>query len=254
MLDVRGTRPAWTRNGPRGTNRPTLLPAHGLTDSADTWNRVTRCPARSYDVVRFDARGHGSSDRSSDYRAEAHTRDLVGLARELRLDRPVVVGHSTGGVHATLAATRFPVRALALEDPAWPQVPEDDGKDVADSRRRVVQLASLSEAERQVVGRTRHPSWDAVDLEPWSAAQTRLDPDVVTWFDSWRTGNAWREQVSASTSRGCSSSATPTRPRWRSSRTWPPKPGRGGPSCGWLGPPARRTTSGETGSTPSWTC
>lgn len=197
MADVDGMHLAWTRRGPRGTNKPSLLLAHGLSDSADTWNRVSQRLAQSHDVICFDARGHGSSNRSNDYRAHAHTRDLIGIAQALQLERPVIVGHSMGGIHATLAAARFPVRALVLEDPAWPQVPQDGTKDIADSRRRVAEVAAMSETDRQAHGRARHPRWDAADLQPWSTAQTRLDPDVVDWFASWRTRNAWREHVSA---------------------------------------------------------
>ncbi|GAB3468011.1 alpha/beta hydrolase [Kineococcus endophyticus] len=197
LADVDGMRLAWTRSGPRGTGKPSLVLVHGLTDSADTWSRVARELELSYDVVSFDARGHGSSDRSTDYLAEAHTSDLVGLTRALHVDRPVIVGHSMGGVHATLAAARMPVRAVVLEDPAWPDVPEDGSKDVDDSRRRVAGVAAMSEADRRAHGRTLHPSWDVADLELWSSAQTQLDPDVVDWFRSWSTTNAWRDHVSA---------------------------------------------------------
>lgn len=196
VVDVDGVRLAWTRSGLRNPGRPSVVLAHGLTDSADTWQRLGDRLSRSHDVVRYDARGHGSSDRSEDYSAEAHTRDLVGLVRALRLDRPVLVGHSMGGIHATLAARELAVRALVLEDPAWPQVPQDGTKDVADSRRRVVEVASLPEEERREVARRRHPSWHPVDVATWSRAQTLLDPDVVDWFGSWRTRNAWREHVS----------------------------------------------------------
>lgn len=196
VTSVDGMRLAWSRSGPTNTTKPSLLLAHGLTDSAATWNRVVEPLNQSYDVIRFDARGHGSSDRSTDYLAEAHTRDLIGLAQALQLDRPVIVGHSMGGVHATLAAARFPVRAVVLEDPAWPTVAEDGSKDVDDSRRRVAEVASMSEADRQANGRSRHPLWDAADLALWSLAQTQLDPDVVDWFHSWPTTNAWREHVS----------------------------------------------------------
>lgn len=195
MVDVGGVRLTWTRSGPRNPIRPSIVLAHGLTDSADTWQRLGDRLSRFHDVVRYDARGHGSSDRSEDYSAEAHTRDLVGVVQALRLDRPVLVGHSMGGIHATLAAREVPVRALVLEDPAWPQVPQDGSKDVADSRRRVVEVASLPEDERRAVGRRRHPAWHPVDVETWSRAQTLLDPDVVDWFGSWRTRNAWREHV-----------------------------------------------------------
>ena len=69
-VDVDGVRLAWSRSG---RTKPSLLLAHGITDSAESWDRVAHALAQSYDVVRFDARGHGASDRASNYLAETHT-------------------------------------------------------------------------------------------------------------------------------------------------------------------------------------
>jgi N-formylmaleamate deformylase len=172
-----------------------VLLAHGLTDSAATWDRLATALAPSYDVVRYDARGHGTSDRAGAYSVELHTRDLIGLSRALRLHRPVVVGHSMGAVHAAVAAAELDVRALVLEDPHWPEVPEDGTKDVAASRRSVVEVAALTEAGRWARCRAEHPSWVVVDLRAWVQARAHVDPDVVTWFDSWPTTNRWRDHV-----------------------------------------------------------
>jgi hypothetical protein len=68
--------------------------------SAACWDRVAEGLALSYDVVCYDARGHGASDRATSYPVELHVAHLIGLAQALRLDRPVLIGHSMGGVHA----------------------------------------------------------------------------------------------------------------------------------------------------------
>jgi pimeloyl-ACP methyl ester carboxylesterase len=176
---------------------PTLLLAHGLTDSAACWDPLVAALAPAYEVVCFDARGHGASDRAPDYSVEANTADLVGLARSLRLDRPVLIGHSMGGVHAALAAAQLDVRALILEDPHWPEVAEDGAKDIAASRRSVAGVAALPEADRWAHGRALHPTWADEDLGAWELAQRQVDPDVASWFNSWPTSNRWREHVAA---------------------------------------------------------
>lgn len=117
------------------------------------------------------------------------------LVQALRLDRPVIIGHSMGGVPAAMAAARMSVRALILEDPHWPEVPEDGTKDIAASRRSVTEVAALPEARRLTHGRAQHPTWADSDLQAWVQAQSQVDPNVVTWFDSWPTTNGWREHV-----------------------------------------------------------
>lgn len=198
FVRVDGVRLAWTRTGRPSRDAPSLLLAHGLTDSAECWDPVASVLALSYDVVRYDARGHGASDRASDYSVDRNTADLVGLARALRLDRPVLVGHSMGSNHAVLAAAQLEVRALILEDPgAWPEVPEDGTKDIAASRRRVAEVAALPEDARRAHGRALHPTWADRDLEAWVRAQSQVDLEVVSWFNSWPTTNRWRDHVAA---------------------------------------------------------
>ena len=102
-----------------------------------------------------------------------------------------------GGVHAALAAAQLEVRALILEDPAWPEVASDGTKDIAASRRSVVEVAALPEDARRAHGRALHPAWADEDLDAWVRAQSQVDPDVVSWFNSWQTTNRWRDHVAA---------------------------------------------------------
>ena len=57
--------------------------------------------------------GYGVDDRAA---------DVAGLIQELKLDRPVLMGHSMGAETAIGTAAIFPdlVRAVILEDPPWP--------------------------------------------------------------------------------------------------------------------------------------
>ena len=112
-----GARLAWIRSGRSGRDTPSLLLAHGITDSAACWERVVTPLAAHYDVIRYDARGHGASDRTAHYLAEHHTSDLIQLVRALQLDRPVIIGHSMGGVHAATAASKLDVRLVANDQP-----------------------------------------------------------------------------------------------------------------------------------------
>jgi pimeloyl-ACP methyl ester carboxylesterase len=56
-------------------------------------------------VVAVDLRGHGQSDKPEQaYTMRGFADDLVWLCREVRIERPVVIGHSMGGVIALTLA------------------------------------------------------------------------------------------------------------------------------------------------------
>jgi pimeloyl-ACP methyl ester carboxylesterase len=72
-------------------------------------------------VVSIDQRGFGASDKpAQEYTIEGFADDLAFICRELRLERPALVGHSLGGAVALATAARHPElpRAIALCDPA----------------------------------------------------------------------------------------------------------------------------------------
>jgi len=74
-------------------------------------------------VVSVDLRGHGQSDVTGPFAIEQFADDLAWLCGQIDLRRPVVVGHSMGGMIAVqLAATRPDVvrAAVALDSPFVP--------------------------------------------------------------------------------------------------------------------------------------
>jgi len=79
-------------------------------------------------MLRYDARGHGASDRATSYPFELHTGDLIGLARALRTDRPVRIGHSMGCAHAASSLRSWAPGHTVTSDAAaearerWPQL------------------------------------------------------------------------------------------------------------------------------------
>lgn len=71
--------------------------------------------------VALDLRGHGASDKpQQSYTIESYAEDVAWMIEHLRLDAPVVVGHSMGGAIALQLAADYPhaVRAIVLDDPA----------------------------------------------------------------------------------------------------------------------------------------
>jgi pimeloyl-ACP methyl ester carboxylesterase len=70
---------------------------------------------RTHRVVAVDLRGHGASDQPRQpYAMAGFADDLAWLCEQLGLERPVVIGHSMGGIVAYDLATRYPTLPGAI--------------------------------------------------------------------------------------------------------------------------------------------
>src|SRR5262245_28339164 len=151
-----------------GGARPPLVLLHGLTGNGGCWSPLARSLEGEFDVVMPDARGHGgSSAPEHGYRYDDHASDVVGVIRELELTRPVLLGHSMGGMTAAVVANRSAeiVRGVILVDPTFlspERQREVHDSDVADQHRRVL---GLQKAELVAELRARHPRRSAELVE-----------------------------------------------------------------------------------------
>jgi N-formylmaleamate deformylase len=164
--------------------------AHGLTDHGLCWARVAQGLEPEYDVVMYDARGHGqSSAPTASDPPLATVLDLIELVRALGLVRPHLIGHSMGAVTVALAAaleqTLF--RSAVLVDP--PLSPDPGGGQgnvdppVGDDgwerwRATVIEQRQLSREELVAICRARSPGWSEVEQQAWADAHRRVHPAV----------------------------------------------------------------------------
>lgn len=96
-----------------GSGEPALLLVHGWgTDRGVLAPLCERARARRR-VVALDLRGFGASDAQPPYDVATHADDLAVVVRALGLERPVVVGHSLGGLIALDFAARYPTHTGA---------------------------------------------------------------------------------------------------------------------------------------------
>ena len=110
-----------------GSGDPAIVFVHGWTCNRNDWRYQIEEFAGSHRVVALDQRGHGESEKpDQDYTIAGFADDLAALVGELGLDRPVIVGHSMGGVIANSLARRGTgiARALVLVDAPIVPVPE----------------------------------------------------------------------------------------------------------------------------------
>ncbi len=168
-----------------GGARPPLVLLHGLTGDGACWSPLARSLDDQFDVVMPDARGHGKSSTPHGYRYDDHASDVVGLIRGLRLAKPVLLGHSMGGMTAAVVASLIGdlVRGVVLADPTFLSPQRQRAvrdSDVAEQHRRLV---SLNKDEVLAELRARHPhrSSEIIGLLADARLQTRLSAfDVLT--------------------------------------------------------------------------
>jgi pimeloyl-ACP methyl ester carboxylesterase len=105
-----------------GRKKPPIVLLHGATDDGLCWGRTAQELAEQYDVIMPDAQGHGLSDRlGPKFSFESNTKQAAGLANELGLEKPIIMGHSMGAGTTCNVAMDYPTlpKAIILEDPAW---------------------------------------------------------------------------------------------------------------------------------------
>jgi pimeloyl-ACP methyl ester carboxylesterase len=183
VCDANGTGIHYLRTG--GARPPVVL-LHGLMGSGACWTPLARALEDEFDVVMPDARGHGrSSAPQRGYRYDDHASDVVGLIRELELARPVLLGHSMGGMTAAVVASRGAeiIRGLILVDPTFlspERQREVHESDVAGQHRRTLGLQT-SDLVAEIQARHPRRSPEIVELQAEARLQTSISAfDVLT--------------------------------------------------------------------------
>ena len=118
-----------------GTQGSPIIFIHGLTANAFCFQAFADELADNHRVFAYDLRGRGDSDKpESGYSIPFHANDLAELLDELKLDRPIVAGHSLGALIGLYFAVHYPEKLSKLilidagapfewktpeEQPAW---------------------------------------------------------------------------------------------------------------------------------------
>jgi len=92
-------------------DEPPIILLHGLCATADTWRLVAPYLSRHHQVIAFDLRGHGESDRPDNgYDLVTVAEDIVAGMAALGLGQVILVGHGWGArVALALAARHQPL-------------------------------------------------------------------------------------------------------------------------------------------------
>jgi 3-oxoadipate enol-lactonase len=100
-----------------------LVLIHSLALDRSIWDEVVARLETNADILTYDCRGHGLSDRrATTYTAELFARDLAALLDHVGWPQATIAGCSMGGCVALAFAGAFPQRTSALgliDTTAW---------------------------------------------------------------------------------------------------------------------------------------
>ena len=177
-----GIRLHYWRTG--GQDKPVMIMAHGITDYGLNWATLASKLEPDYDIIMYDARGHGFSEKpTGPYDLATHVEDLVGLIKALGIQKPILVGHSMGGSIVALAAATYAEipKAIIMEDP-----PMDESLDhlteevIPDWKAMVKKDGATTKPELMKIARTiRHPGLSDFEYDHWAEAKKLVHPNVV---------------------------------------------------------------------------
>ena len=184
-----------------GGSKPALVLAHGMTDMGLCWARVAQRLIHKYDVVLYDARGHGDSDAPpTGHDPLSRSEDLYGLILGLDLKKPRLLGHSLGAMTVGLLAANHPEMAhcIVLEDPPLPnrldaapepaQVKQWD-EQMLGWKHSIIEQLPQSRTELEAECRRQSPGWHDLEIAPWAEAKAKVSahvfniPNLMT--DDW---------------------------------------------------------------------
>lgn len=181
-VNCNGIRIHYWRTG--GAGKPVMIMAHGVTDYGLSWASLAQKFQDDYDIIMYDARGHGFSEKpEGPYDLRTQVEDLVGLIKVLEIEKPILFGHSMGSGTVALAGATYPdlARAIIMEDPALAEllkylkevnIPEWKRLIEADKAMGKKKLMKLARSKR-------HPGWSDFEYDHWAEAKLLVSPNVV---------------------------------------------------------------------------
>lgn len=168
----------------RGQNQPIVF-SHAWLDNCTIWISQVEHFSKDYNVIMYDHRGHGRSDKpkigEGNYSIRVLANDLQVLVQKLDLEKPILVGFSLGGMAATLFALEHSdkISRLILVGTTAKMTPPISAKAL-----RILRMILPYESFLRIVCRYRFhkPSKRMLDEEVFRALQ--VDKSIA--FEFWK--------------------------------------------------------------------
>ena len=150
---------------------------HGLGATRALWKHVAPALAQEYEVVSFDLRGTGESDRpAGPYSLDDFVSDLRGVIEELELERPALVGHSFGGSIVLGYAAEHPGEVAGIVSIGGPVRLPDQARQGMRDRADTVEAQGMGTVAETVATNALAPSF------------REAHPDEFRAYQKWASG------------------------------------------------------------------
>jgi len=171
---------------------------HGLSDYGPCWgDMIYDLSKDGYTVVLMDARGHGRSGKPDNgYDLDTMTGDMMAFIRHLKLERPVVIGHSMGASMTARAASSFPkeMRAAVMIDPVFHDARYGDKAENINKRKLDLRkLKKMSHKELHDHTQIKHPGWKKIYVEAYVMSKIFASESIYKIIDTIDLG--WKDDL-----------------------------------------------------------
>jgi len=89
-------------------NGQSVILLHGMGGTHKIFNVLIKSLSKKFTVYAIDTRRHGRSSAAGEYSYEIIMEDIASFISELKLEKPVLLGFSDGGIVGLLLASRYP--------------------------------------------------------------------------------------------------------------------------------------------------
>ena len=170
-----------------------LVALHAHWMEGSTFSRLADDLSPIWRVIALDQRGHGFSERSSDYSRSAYIADILGLFNHLDIDKAVVLGNSLGGVNAYQLAARNPQRVAAL-------IVEDIGATINDDTIIALEWKGIYPTRAALeakIGERLSPALRSSIRETAQGWRLAFDPDDMVISQTGLNGDHWDDWLAS---------------------------------------------------------
>ncbi|MDD4821750.1 MAG: alpha/beta hydrolase [Bacteroidales bacterium] len=176
------------------TGKPVILAIHGVMDTGLTWASVCDKLQNDYDIYMLDTRGHGLTDPFNGTEdRNALLIDVMEAAKSLKLEKPILMGHSMGGATVIRLGAEYPdfAKAIIVVDagiggprpqsntkPANPPSPPAPSQNLmpvtmSGTPEELVKQNNYDFADLVAKAHRENPRWSMMDCQYWAIAIKR---------------------------------------------------------------------------------
>ena len=109
-----GSFSCWTNPADFGAHALSLVFIHGSGSDSGVWSNQYGKLYKQFNIAAINLPGHGKSDGAGAQSASGYVEHLEEMLCSLKLDKPVLIGHSLGAAVSLLYAARHPDAVLGV--------------------------------------------------------------------------------------------------------------------------------------------